>query len=78
MECEAILEGEENRILSIIMVLLVIMVSLLGGYNGSVGGGGAITGFLMRQVTDVNGDALLVVLHGRVMNLVIMVIEMPW
>lgn len=30
-------------------------ISAWSGYNGSVGGGGAITGFLMRQVTNPDG-----------------------
>lgn len=60
VECQAVIEGEENRIFVNYTSGSASNngIAAWSGYNGSVGGGGAITGFLMRQVTDTDGSAL--------------------
>jgi hypothetical protein len=60
VETQAIIEGEENRIFVNYTSGSASNngIATWSGYNGSVGGGGAITGFVMRQVTDVDGSNL--------------------
>jgi hypothetical protein len=57
VECEASLQNEGNRINVNYTSGSTSNngITAWSGYNGSVGGGGAITGFIMRQVTDSDG-----------------------
>lgn len=60
VETQAIIEGEENRIFVNYTSGSASNngIATWSGYNGTVGGGGAITGFELRQVTDANGESL--------------------